>query len=183
MKKVIAFVSIIVSILMFAFTGVSAGGDFEDAYSENRVCFVHNEFGYEHPVPVVDTWVLALNGEVNAGYTSMSLDPCIPTACPEGYTLVSSNVCSSYDPFGHLPVVDPGPPNTSPPDGIFVGGEDVAVGQPPVPGATVSETAERGPVYMDELPATGTTANVLAIIGAILIWVGTILYFATRERK
>lgn len=52
-------------------------------------------------INVVGTFEVAVG--INVGSTVMTLMPCIPTACPEGYFLVSSNACTAIDPYVNTP--------------------------------------------------------------------------------
>lgn len=124
MKKILAFITILASLIMFATTNASASDDeYQSLYDSNRICFVWTDIGTV--VPVVDTWGNVPPGAepsyyVNLGTTSKSLDPCIPNDCPDGMTLASSNICAYSTPFDNLPTLTD--------EEIFV-----AVDIPPIP--------------------------------------------------
>ena len=79
------------------------GGEYWHEYAHNRVCFVPLYEDLGQLVPVIDTWEHATWDTLNVGTTSMTVMPCIPTACPAEMTLVSGNVCAGTDPFAHVP--------------------------------------------------------------------------------
>ena len=92
-QRIVAFPIIVVAVLL----GGSGHGEASD-YDENLVCFAQT---YEYVVEGRGPSVVAVTEfeqpnywpVLNAGSMSMSLNPCIPTACPEPYELASGNVC------------------------------------------------------------------------------------------
>lgn len=74
----------------------------------DRTCYAQTDRPDGQSAAVIDTWVMVddyVYGSMNYGWTS-GFAPCIPTDCPEGYFLVSGNICSTRDPFAHIPMED-----------------------------------------------------------------------------
>ena len=96
--------------------GTLINDEWLDIYEADRICFARTDEDPNGPtrfVQVIDTF--EIRWDINAGTTSQYILPCVPTACPDGWHLISGWVCSRTDPFAHLPVEhDEAPPVTSP---------------------------------------------------------------------
>lgn len=129
MKKVIFMLAIVAaSVAVWNSTGHAgemSDEEYLELYMNDQVCFVLTTPDLGGPQVVVFDFEL-VDDSLNHGYTSWSFTPCVPNVCPDGYFLVSGNICSTDDPFAHIPVIDDS-------------GDDstadllVAVGKPPVP--------------------------------------------------
>jgi hypothetical protein len=88
--------------LVFSAAGTVSADEMGDAYGENRICYAYSDTAGT-PLPVVDTWRPAIATDINVGALSMSVSGCVPTACPDGYWLLSGNICSAAEPWAESP--------------------------------------------------------------------------------
>lgn len=96
-------------------TSTETGSSEQSLYWQDRICYAQTDVPGGWLVAVVDTFEIGWT--INAGTTSAYMLPCIPTACPEPWHLISGNVCSMSDPFAHIPIEPDRPaptPTTTP---------------------------------------------------------------------
>jgi hypothetical protein len=78
-----------------------------NAEQADRTCFVTDQTG--QPVAVTDTWVYVEKGTPNAGTAAVSILPCLPTVCPDGWWMASGYICSTVEPWAASPARDHSP--------------------------------------------------------------------------
>jgi hypothetical protein len=97
---------IAIAAVALALTPGSANADHRDdanTYVNDSYCFVSDANG--NPLALSHYWEFTAGFEQTAhsGTSSMTVVPCVPTVCPEGYWMASGWLCSTVEPWASSP--------------------------------------------------------------------------------